>query len=639
MRRSGRWLRIGAAALLCALLGVTILLFFSGTPGPASETPSTSPGAHLGPDALRLEGREDGSGGSPDTRLSVGPRRETGAQADLVWRVRGRVTDVGGRAVPDAEVVLAQVAPESEDTGDVRVRTRTGADGSYRLSMPDGGRLAADTFVSATAPDHGALSHFPSLAALPIDAEGVVLADLVLYPVGTVRVRVLDGDGVPVPGAEVMVWARWPAGGTATRTFPCDAEGRCTLPGLFGTIGCRARAPGHRGDGSHLRTVPIGGVLQMDLRVIRAGAGLRLRCVDPEGRPVSELGVVAGASRDFDEGTAVEGITDGDGRVTLAGFAPDDQVRVRVRDGGAPWCCDPSVGDLAVGDLAAPPEVTILLLPGSIVRGLVRAETGETVGPGYPLSITARGVRRDAVTDAAGRVVFDSPLPVGPARVDASRMPDALRVELTAGACELDLVVTPCVRVEVRLLRPDGTPLRGRWPRVAGKHRLSLGLEAESGEPSERYALDLEPGAHGVLSAWAPAAFVRRSRVVLRTVGPASRALASSSRIGPIRTGSTARVDLVVPPDLLPGLRGRLLLAGSSTPCFSGLLQLTPLDAQRAEETRHAFFFATDRFELAFVLPGRYELLLHAEGRTAKPTITVPDAGILDLGDIVLEAR
>ena len=636
-RRRRTW--IAGTALLAGALGVVVLLLARVTLRDGEVlSPASAPG--LIPDALGVEAREEMEAGAGETRLRAAPYGPRQSPTTLVWRVAGRVTDVAGSPVAGADVVLAESAPPPEDHAEVRTRTRTGADGTYRLTLGEEGRRAGTLLVSATAPDLGALSHCPSLSALPIDPTGSVLADLVLYPVGRLTGRVLAAGGLPVPGATVEVWARWPEGGTGRRSFPCDVEGRYAVGGLFGTISCRAAASGH-GDHDHLLSIPVGGALRKDLTLVARSAGIRLRLLAPTGQPVAGLKVAAGTFHDLESGSGVLGTTDAEGRVTLVGFLPSDQVRVRVpvRDGGELWCCDPGVEELAVGDPPELPEVTIPLRPGALVRGVVRASSGEPVGPGYPVAILAGGARQEAVTDAAGRVVFEEILPVGAAHLDAAAMPDGLDVEVTPGVCELDLVVDPCVRVEVRLVRPDGAPLRGRWPRSAAGGGLSLRLEAEPGAPSAAYPIDLEGSGDGALGAWAPSASLRSSRVVLRSSVPPSHPLVSSDPIGPVRTGSTVSVDLRVPPDLLPSVRGRLHVRGASTPCFSAYLMLTSLDAPRPSGARHAFFFGTDRFELPFVRPGRYELLLSESSASARRTLVVPETGVLDLGDVELEPR
>ncbi len=637
---SPRRTRAVGLVLLGAL--VALAVHFGGGMWPSAAAPSVGDSAAAAP----AEIRGDGPVGDAEARGSLAglravPRVDARAPDERPWRVRGRVTDVAGAPVPDADVVLSHAEPGLADRASVRVRTLTGADGSFRLSLgaSDDRRRVGDAFVSATGPDRGALSHFPSLHILPIDAEGEFVADLVLYPVGTLTGRVLGADDAPVPGAEVEVWARWANEGTGMRRSPCDPDGRFRVEGLFGTISCRAYAAGHRDDASHLGTIPVGATLRKELRLIRRSAGLRLRCVDPEAKPVAGLGVAGGSPRDFEDGTAAAGTTDADGQVSLEGLAPHDQVSLRIEGAGDPWCCDPSVGELEVGDLAAPPVVTIPLLRGARVRGIVRASTGEPVGPGYVVSLASRGTTEQAGTDASGRFAFERPIPAGAARIDGSALPEPYDVEVTAGTCELDVVVEPCVRVEARLVRPDGTPLRGRWPRPCVPVGLSLGLEADPDGLSQVYALDLEQRAEGGLLTWAPAAFARRSWIVLRTVSPPSRVLARSPRLGPIRTGATARVDLVVPPDVLATVHGRVRVPHASTPVFSFSLQLAPLDARPLDQTRHAFFWSTDRFELLFVLPGRYELSVHDMGRAAVRAITVPETGVLEVGDIELERR
>jgi len=64
-----------------------------------------------------------------------------------------------------------------------------------------------------------------------------------------------------------------------------------------------------------------------------------------------------------------------------------------------------------------------------------------------------------------------------------------------------------------------------------------------------------------------------------------------------------------------------------------------PLDARRVGETRYAFLWSTDRFEPAFVLPFGYDLIISDSDRAVRRTITVPETGFLDLGDIELRRR
>ncbi len=173
-----------AVAVAVAAAGVGALLLaragpVDGVPGtarPLPPTPVTSP-ERIVAAAPAVEAAPPAPGDAP-------PAAETGRPGVLA----GRTVLPGGTPLPGATVSSLYGGPTAT----------AGSDGRFLLEVPC---APSGTFVRV-----GALAPGRAMAvavALARPGEEIALGDLVLGPGGIVTGRVLDGDGVPVPGAVV----------------------------------------------------------------------------------------------------------------------------------------------------------------------------------------------------------------------------------------------------------------------------------------------------------------------------------------------------------------------------------------------------------------------------------------------------
>jgi hypothetical protein len=154
---------------------------------------------------------------------------------ELSGTVEGLVRGPSGEPFRNVEVF----ATELRRTGEVLARTRSDGLGMFVL-----GRLPlAACQVFAQAP-----GHTTSVVGAPLSVDQPhVAVDLRVYEANTVRGRVLDADGVPIPDVLVMGSrdsVRW-VGGLAAAEARTDSDGRFELHGVpIGLSVYRAWKPG-----------------------------------------------------------------------------------------------------------------------------------------------------------------------------------------------------------------------------------------------------------------------------------------------------------------------------------------------------------------------------------------------------------
>ncbi len=236
---SGR-ARLWTAGALLALLLVLGLLYANhgGDPeplhGPAHDTERK-------PQLTLLTGRKQESKKAAPASAPEAAPGTTPAEATPVikHRVHGRVTDIhNGRALAGA-VVRAFVGEDAWDLRDATegvFSTTSGDDGGYELTME---LRELPAHVVLTAELHGYASpstdHTPEeqvevAMAYPfaqVQTAGASKVDLPLYPGITFGGTVVDQDGTPIPGVEVLAGER--GGETWTRYIEntrTDAKGR-----------------------------------------------------------------------------------------------------------------------------------------------------------------------------------------------------------------------------------------------------------------------------------------------------------------------------------------------------------------------------------------------------------------------------
>jgi len=199
------------------------------------------------------------------------------APSGAALRVHARWAD--GTPVA-GEVVL--VATRDARTDESRALT-TGSDGSVRLEdLPPGPvrvRLLRGAEASAT---------------LRTGRETEVTLELRSGVIVAGRVR--DGDGAPVPGAEIWVSERYRnnLGHVLTRS---DEEGAFALDALGADHYVGARKPGFAPSGLRSVRGAPGDRLGLELLLVEAGAALSGTVVDRAGQPVPEAWVLVGSER------------------------------------------------------------------------------------------------------------------------------------------------------------------------------------------------------------------------------------------------------------------------------------------------------------------------------------------------------
>jgi RNA polymerase sigma factor (sigma-70 family) len=302
--------------------------------------------------------------------------------------VSGRVVDAEtGQEI--AEVCISYEAMRGCPLGGPTA-ARTGGDGTFRSLAPEGqGTLVA----------HAGTDDYPQAARQSVTVQlGQPLSGLKLSLRRgvTVKGRVLDPGGSPVPGAEVRVELADRPGGLSTPRLT-DAEGTFTWPGLPAgqdstwTVLHRGRDLGARvvmPRSADARTA----TLEIKLQPLGAVAG---RVVSEDGRPLAEAvlrlrphGRMPDSVAPLIEGTLEEWSTDAEGRFRANGLLPDPGFRY-VLEASASGC---------VGLRSAPFDV----LPGQ-TRTLP-----DLVPPAARLGVSGTVVGRD------GRPLADAQVKVQP---------------------------------------------------------------------------------------------------------------------------------------------------------------------------------------------------------------------------------
>ncbi len=238
---------------------------------------------------------------------------------------RGRVTDTSGKPVSDAEVSFY-------DEGDDPVRT--GADGTFTLTVPSAGDTGMDLVVYVNHEKR----HLAAIQQVPRSDATDKDLDLVARPMDSVRVHVTLPNGKPAEGArvsEIMTTGDETSstssdGFCETRT---DGNGDATAGSLVAgaTFKVVASLPGYTQVSSSQVITPGGNAPRVvNIRLVRAARVQEGKVVDEKGRPVAGVDVSA-------EGAALESIataqTDAKGHFVLHGL-PDCKVDLNAYKDG-----------------------------------------------------------------------------------------------------------------------------------------------------------------------------------------------------------------------------------------------------------------------------------------------------------------
>ncbi|MEM7204179.1 MAG: sigma-70 family RNA polymerase sigma factor [Planctomycetota bacterium] len=413
-----------------------------------------------GPVQVRLDRR-----GGPRLELEPGGRVAASVDLGSGLVVRGRVVDERGTPVPGAGVWVAEGG--HADMG--AIATQADAHGHFRLAG-----LAPGHLLAARADD------YQMKAPVLPPADGAM--DLVVGAASaTVRGRVTDPDGRPVPGALVRVGTERPPfylldpdGGPqrlVTNRPPVtaitDERGEYSVRSATPSPGLRvfARATGRVG-ASAVAAVAAGATATRDF-VLREGC-VAHGCVSFRGQPLPGVSVIAHPpSPGLPEWWAAAATTDASGDYWLTGVAPGDvELHLRAAARGVTqrsfaatagaehrWDVEWSESPALAGVLSGPDG---LPCAGAVVR---------LEGSGAWHSTTdAHGVFEFvALDDEAHRVLVQVPgaaVPVWLVAREGLRLPvDDLRLGLAA-------TEIPTARLRGVVRAPDGSPAAGATVRL-----------------------------------------------------------------------------------------------------------------------------------------------------------------------------
>lgn len=438
---AGLALVVGAVA--AALLATSSGDGGSGGDGTGDAVPrESSPSGDSSP--IAVAPREPAGPGGAGSGGTTAPRAE--------GEVQGEVVDDAGRPVAGADVTLARLgigARRGVPMGDEPAfsRTTSDPDGAFALAAPPEGWMRV-TAAAAGRATVGAI----------VGARGTHVV-LRLPPAGSLRVTVLDGEGAPVPAAEVEV-----AAADASLSGTASAGGVATFHAVApGPAVVRARAEGRAEATAGPVLVAIGEVRE----VLVSLAGLvRLggRVVDDAtGAPIAGARVfVARPGK-----AAAAGPTGADGSFqAVPAGAPGDEVLLSASATGYA----PSLRPFVLGPHVTETSALVRLAPAKPWRGRVVDGSGRAA-PGARVAYTEDGIAGKAPdetrSDAEGRFELPPPPPPAPGRRvvlvaegAGGRAALALRPGMEQPG-DLVLALAPGVAVTGRVARPDGIPLAG----------------------------------------------------------------------------------------------------------------------------------------------------------------------------------
>lgn len=486
--------------------------------------------------------------------------------------------------------------------------------------------LAAGSYdVAVTAPGFAVLGQ----RALTVAAGERFSIELQLTGAGAVEGQVLDSDGQPVPGAQVV--SNHGLGGlledspVEART---DAEGFYRLEGLAaGPVGVAARRPGATMGMKQAVEVTEGSTARLDFLLEETGTvegRVRVARGELPSEPLLVMAYPKGGdgfvSMDF-RPLAVE--ASGTFRLTLQRGLYELRVALAER-----WPFGDSVSAMVEIEPGKTSHVELLWQSQGRERdglGGVVLEPDGTPSPEAFVTLlpdeTLHGPRSNAPADAQGRFSF------------------SLSEEEAAGSIRLRLIARNGGRVgELRGVRPGEQGLLVRLrPSASVRGRV---VRAGGGAPVKGFTLSAEPQElRNYLfdsNTWRFPGDRFELRDIpaepLRLTAQTSEGLGGMALVSP-GAGGTPEVEIVLKGTA--GVRGRVLTAGSQQPVPGALVVVAedrPLDLESTSG-------ADGRFTLEGVSPGERVLIVIVGGEFERIWVTLSEGQITDVGDILLNVR
>lgn len=271
------------AAQLAAAIGWALL---PSNP-PRSPAPDDAPAATATPSPAAAGGlatAPPGPTGGREASTSPAGRPQT-----RLVLVKGIVRLGNGGSVDDAESVVVDVVPRGSEVSATALRCDAHGYFSGWIPVPQG-----DTAISCLAHQESTgRTSPPHAVALPAGVDRVAL----VLPIGfaaRMTARVVDAAGAPAPRAVVRV-TETQSGGflgppeSVRRAVRADVDGRVQAGVVAGTVALRATLPDGTLGAVVSKECSVGTETNFGTLVVPTpGRPLRVRFVDPEGRPVPD---------------------------------------------------------------------------------------------------------------------------------------------------------------------------------------------------------------------------------------------------------------------------------------------------------------------------------------------------------------
>ncbi len=346
----------------------------------------------------------------------------------------GQVTDPRGAPIAGARVWAFPERhgsdlsmPESD-----RRPLEVGTDGRFRIDdLPRGAKIRVQ--VDAQGYGNASLEGLELPLPEPLRIE--------LRPLVQLTGRVTDPEGEPVSGASLTRFRRRGNSSYGQGAGNTDGQGRFRIEVEPGPVEIRVRAEGYT-QSSWSGTVPERGDAGPVEIMLRRGAVLEGRVLDPEGNPVAEAFVHASPEASSGAGglhTSGSSQSDGEGRYRIAGLETGSH-QVSVQGMG-------SVGQTSTRFEVQPGSnrLDLTLDAGVEVSGFVRDADGAPVA-GAEVMLSTRNAGRSIGRQSAADGSFRFPVVTdGPYRVTARRRGSGFAEQ------EIEVAGRPVQGLELRL--------------------------------------------------------------------------------------------------------------------------------------------------------------------------------------------